>query len=93
MPGCQPTYCSAGVWMGLKKDTTTGLWQWTDGTPLDYLNWGGGLGARPFGDRQYANFYPETFQDTQINAAFSNRWDNCLYATGLNRAAICKRNY
>ncbi|KAH7714340.1 CLEC-50 protein [Aphelenchoides avenae] len=91
MPGCQPTYCSAGMALGLKADAA-GTWSWVDGTALDYTNWGGN-GQRPLAGRPYSNFYPETFQDPSAAAAFNSKWDNYLSETGLNRGTVCKRDY
>jgi hypothetical protein len=36
------SYANAKWWMGLDDLTQKSRWQWQDGTPVDYLNWGPG---------------------------------------------------
>ncbi|KAH7724405.1 hypothetical protein AAVH_08109 [Aphelenchoides avenae] len=40
----QPVYtCYNQTWIGLIRKDIPGVFQWTDGTPVDYVNWMGDM--------------------------------------------------
>ncbi|ETN79763.1 lectin C-type domain protein [Necator americanus] len=79
------------TWIGLKQKDypTSTAWTWTDGTPLDYQNWGP---SQP-DDKRGREHCAQTHSDYlgRIPAKDNNyqRWDDCQ-CTLTMRAYVCK---
>lgn len=78
-----------GVWTGLNSANHSTVFEWTDGSKVDYLNW---AETRPISRataETYVAFYADYFQVSSENAAWYNRWDN--FPVSLNsRVSVCK---
>lgn len=77
----------AGMWIGLTDSNERGTFEWTDGTPLDYNNWGPSRPV-PSTSTTCGDFYPDV---PGSDTSFYNRWDNGAPCSYQLRGFICKK--
>lgn len=81
MPNC--------VWTGLNSVNHSTVFEWTDGSTVDYFDWADQRPTVRATAETYVVFYPDYFQDSSLNAGFYNRWNNCPPNYNA-RVSVCK---
>jgi hypothetical protein len=87
-----------GVWIGIMNQATCGIC-WTDGTPVNYLNWAPGHGQTVY-DSTPCDYYIfgngylisdpiKSFDDTNYTEKWAFSRNNCSLTM---RSGICKKN-
>ncbi|KAH7676176.1 hypothetical protein AAVH_41914 [Aphelenchoides avenae] len=92
--GLEPAYCGGdkcdnGVWIGLSAQQDINVFEWSDGTPVNYTNWTPELSPHNWGAATFVDLFPDFFTD---HGVYSHHWDNqMLGGFRLSRAAVCKK--
>uniref|UniRef100_A0A914DFS3 C-type lectin domain-containing protein n=1 Tax=Acrobeloides nanus TaxID=290746 RepID=A0A914DFS3_9BILA len=76
----------AQVYIGLNTFTQAGVYKWTDGTQLDYVNWAGGTPSNP-------NINPCVTLFADMDSRYESwyqQWPRVL-CTDIERAFVCKK--
>ncbi|KHJ76686.1 lectin C-type domain protein [Oesophagostomum dentatum] len=78
------------TWIGLMKSNTNNLWNWMDGSALDYLNWASGKPENLTGIENCAQMYSDSLDKNPAKDADFRRWNNVQCSSSM-RAYVCKQ--
>ncbi|KHJ96109.1 lectin C-type domain protein [Oesophagostomum dentatum] len=78
------------TWIGLMKSNTNNLWNWVDGSALDYVNWASDKPENLTGIENCAQMYSDSLDKNPAKDADFRRWNNVQCSSSM-RAYVCKQ--